>query len=221
MNDFTNNGIRVYSFDQRGFGQTLKLGGKIGHHEGMKVLKADVEHLAQKLDNTVPKFIMGQSMGGLWALYFSVTSSIKWNGVIACSPAIDVGTPIPFWKKYPGKLMAALFPSVSVDSDLGIFFLISDTSNLSHNKDVVENYLNDPLVHGQVSVGLANDILLIGEFVRSNTSKFTLPVFVSHGTLDILTSYSASEKFVRSIPSEKKTFSTFENGFHERNYILF
>lgn len=63
---FVKAGIKVRSFDQRGFGRTgRKLNnGSLGHHEGAETLYGDIQDISNsvKIDG-VPHFVMGHSMG--------------------------------------------------------------------------------------------------------------------------------------------------------------
>ena len=43
--EFANTGIKVVSFDQRGFGHTVRLNGTHGHNEGIETTMNDIELL--------------------------------------------------------------------------------------------------------------------------------------------------------------------------------
>ena len=88
---------------------------------------------------------------------------------------------------------------------------------LSHDPQVRIDYENDPLTHDQVSLKLANDFLSIGEdMLKRSYMKYDLPIYISHGTEDVLTSLKASKEFIGKIPSTNKHLEVYEGAYHER-----
>ncbi len=85
---FTDQGIRVYSFDQRGHGRTHFLHsqqqkqGKQGHiHTSKDVIMDDIEMLLQRASQDgvparIPKVLLGHSLGGLFSVYYALTRDL-------------------------------------------------------------------------------------------------------------------------------------------------
>lgn len=133
---FASHGIQVNSFDQRGFGRTLRKGGIPGHNEGMdqvlRDVKAAVEH--SKLAS-VPHFIMGHSMGGGIALRYASSYPKGLSGCIASgsnsnyadshsAPLIRAGasTQIPDWQLSVLRCAASVLGNLPVPNPIGMRF---------------------------------------------------------------------------------------------------
>ncbi len=84
FSNFTENGIKVHAFDQRGFGQTARKNGIIGHNEGFKQVMKDMKDASERVRiDGVPHFVMGHSMGGCIALNFAIEHPENLTGCIA------------------------------------------------------------------------------------------------------------------------------------------
>jgi acylglycerol lipase len=148
---FAERGIKVKSFDQRGFGQTVRLGGIHGYGDGIETTFSDI-HLVSKQTQipAVPHFIMGQSMGGGLSLLYAHKYPQGLAGVIACSPLIHPGSfTMPSSIEYfaLGKVFRWIIPTFCLPGKL-------DINNLSRDTNEVQKYKNDPLIHPWGSVGL-------------------------------------------------------------------
>lgn len=96
---FTQKGIRVYSFDQRGHGRTHQLPsqkqGRQGHiHFSKTIIMDDIEQLLQRANQDgvprrIPKLLLGHSLGGLFSLYYALNRDISHlSGLISIGKAI-------------------------------------------------------------------------------------------------------------------------------------
>ena len=84
---FTSKNIRVYSFDHRGHGRTHQLPGQARRqgHQGhidvdVKVVMEDIGQLLERakddgVEENVPKYLLGHSLGGLMVISYAVTES--------------------------------------------------------------------------------------------------------------------------------------------------
>lgn len=87
----TGQGIRVYSFDQRGHGKThyfqrqeqqQKKQGKQGHiHSDKEIILDDIEQLLKRASQDgipmrIPRLLLGHSLGGLFSLYYALKRDI-------------------------------------------------------------------------------------------------------------------------------------------------
>ena len=47
-----------------------------------------------------------------------------------------------------------------------------------------------------------------------------IPVFITHGTADTMTSHEASQGFVEKLQCPDKTFQSYDGGYHSRKSII-
>ncbi|KAJ3019463.1 hypothetical protein HKX48_002051 [Thoreauomyces humboldtii] len=213
FNAFADAGIKVRAFDQRGFGQTVRKNGILGHNEGYATVLSDVDLCADKVKVPgVPHFVMGHSMGGGVALAYTLRNQARGDikGVIASAPLIALGskTSVTLPEYYAIRAIASVFSTFSLNKPV-------DTTNLSRDPSVGEVYTADPLVHGITSMGTARDIVLNGESLTKLASEFTLPMLVTSGTNDTIVSPKATEVFFEKVGSEDKTFRSYDDLCHE------
>ncbi|KAJ3383487.1 hypothetical protein HDU92_004103 [Lobulomyces angularis] len=213
FNHFSDVGIKVISFDQRGFGKTARKNGILGHNEGLQTLFSDVRDADNKVKLAgVPHFIMGQSMGGGLALRYVIQNSKEnFAGVIACSPLIGAGkaSAVPFWKRYPILGLSYVIPNFAIANPV-------KSSFLSRNLECCNKYDEDPDVHPYISFGTAANIVLSGEELALNGwENFKTPILISHGSEDVLTCPIASKRFIEKVPIEDKEFWQMDGWLHE------
>jgi len=188
---FTSKGIPVFSFDLRGHG---KSGGKRGHMKKYEYLLDDVESLlkiARREYNDGLMFLYGQSLGGnIVANYILKKNTSEVAGAILSAPWFKLAFEPPFFKLMLAGAMKHIYPSYSEKSDI-------EGESLSKDPAIVEAYNNDPLVHNKISVSLFFETVKNGKRAIPNAFKLTIPLLAIHGKADPLTSWEATDEFVK------------------------
>ena len=188
---FTSHGVVIYTFDLPGHGQS---GGKRGHIRQYEDLgRILYNRLAQiKKDYPeLPVFIYGHSLGGLIVSVFLLENQPTIRGAILSAPVLDVENPLPPFKVTLAKMMNKVFPAITLDNGL-------DREKLSKDKDVVEKYNADPLVHGLASARLGAFIIEKGKYVLNNPQLLTSPTLIMVGADEAIVSKSAIDTFCKS-----------------------
>lgn len=206
---FNNAGLNVYSADLRGHGKSNGQKGHINSFEEYLTDLASFIDIVKQEDKTRPLFLLGQSLGGLIALYFVLRAKSNVSGVIACAPALEIILPIPSWKKSVARLLSNVFPQFTMKDDI----LSSDC--LSHDKAVCEAYDKDPLVHRYRSVRFYTELLRAGQYVRLQARTIDIPVILLQGTDDMIVSKAATEDFFERLKSANKQLKLYEGFYHE------
>ena len=168
----------LIGFDQRGHGQTE---GKRGVIVSPKRFMADLDEMlgyAQSLIPNKPVFLYGHSLGALEVLYYSLTAKPAIAGVIATSPPLDTATTSKSQRFLVGMLKK-LLPNLTVPSQLS-------TNDLSRDPEIVKAYVNDPLVHDQVSVALGGFLIDGAEYILEHADEWQLPLYLAHGDADAI-----------------------------------
>ena len=181
-------GYALLAFDLRGHGKSE---GKRGHSKSMDALMNDISALLEEGKRRHPNrpfFLYGHSLGGNLVLNHALRRLPKVDGVIATGPALRPAFEPPAWKITLGKIMYNLFPSLSMSNEL-------DRQMLSRDPEVVNAYINDPLVHDRITARLGMDLLSSGLWALENASSFPVPLLLMHGEADGLTSAQASKEF--------------------------
>ena len=207
IQDFNDKNLSVFTIDIRGHGKSE---GKRGHAPFYEQLMSDIQYFVQHVTNKTSNqkhFLYGHSLGGNLVINYSLQKDEKINGIIATSPYIKSAIKQPRIKLFMAKLFQKLIPSLTLNNGL-------DINGISRNLQVVEDYVNDPLNHDQISVQLGLDIISSGIYALENSQDIAVPMLVFHGKKDRLTSYNSSEKLVENSGSNVQ-FIGFKNAYHE------
>lgn len=154
---------------------------------------------------------MGHSMGGLLALHFALEQSsnnLSINGIILSAPAFKPGTPIHPFKYHTCHALEKIFPKISVDNGLNL-------ANLSRDPRIIADYKKDKLVHSKVTLDSALMIIETGKDAVKRGSEVRWPIYVAHGSADILTDPVSSEEFMKNVSNNLGTFVKYEGYYHE------
>ncbi|CAI7669653.1 unnamed protein product [Penicillium palitans] len=224
-------GVEVRSFDQRGWGRSVKKSRDRGNTGPTSQVLSDIHSFLQSLPSRpdVPLFLMGHSMGGGQVLNYIFNPESPYNGdkstrpkfagVLLYSPliAIDPSSRPSKLLVSAGRIVAKLIPHKQRYSPL-------DANLLSRNKDVVKDFVADTLCHDTGTFeGLAGmldrGIWLEGMFAAGDGAwvKSDLPFWFGHGDGDLITSYPATKDFVKLLTEKggDVTFSTYEGAYHK------
>ncbi len=204
---FTKENIALISFDLRGHGQSS---GKRGHTSYDETAQ-DISLLLDEASNhypSVPIFLYGHSLGGGLVINYSLSVRPPVSGVIATSPGLATGTPLPPAKLTVAKLASSLMPSFTLDNGL-------DRANLSRDPEIEKRYSADPLVHGMVSARLGMDLMTRGQWSIAHANEFPLPLLLMQGTDDHLVSLEATRQFAQAAPQEFIIYKEWQGFYHE------
>lgn len=195
-------GFAVLRFDLPGHGKSE---GRRGDIEFFGDYLQAIEEAASNLNK---KFhLIGHSLGGLIALAFAMENPAVLKSVVASAPLLGLKFKPPRFKLLAGNLLYRIFPLASFSNEI-------DPYKLSRDRNVVEAYISDPLVHRKITVRWFFETMKAMEEVRSHPERLKVPAFLIHGSADELTDPSATQKFYEELRCEKK-LSIYEGYYHE------
>ena len=147
MSEFSEAGILVYAFDQRGWGQSVTHKGERGLTGTSERVMGDIASFVQShVSPSVPLFMMGHSMGGQETLHFIATGPAEIRkqvkGFILSSPYIALHpAEQPSWIKVrAGKLASKALPKFQLVNPL-------KPERMSHDAVMNKDLADDPLCH--------------------------------------------------------------------------
>ncbi|KAJ5349843.1 hypothetical protein N7541_007570 [Penicillium brevicompactum] len=217
-------GIEIKSFDQRGWGRSVKHPRDRGNTGPTSQVLAEIHIFLQSLPQSdIPLFLMGHSMGGGQVLNYIFhpdspyhSSPPKFAGVLLFSPlvAIHPSSRPSKLTVSAGRVVAKLIPHKQRYSAL-------DQKLISRDPAVVEYFVNDGLCHdtgtfeglaGMLDRGIWLEGMFAGDWVKSS-----LPFWFGHGNADRITSYDATSNLVKGLQKNgaNVTFETYDGGYHK------
>jgi len=194
-------GYSVYRFDHRGHGRSK---GKDVYYSDFNEIADDVNEafkIVEAENPSVPKFVLGHSMGGYATTLFATKYAGRANGIIL-SGALT---------RYAKQLMGPL----PMEGDPDVYFPNSLADGVCSDPAVVEAYQNDPYVRKEISIALCNSLGDGIIFLKENPEKFTDPVLIMHGADDGLVSEQDSRILFGEIASTDKGLLIFPKLYHE------
>lgn len=207
---FADNGYVVHAIDYRGHG---KSDGRRGHINKFDDFLKDIDVLikeSNKIYPDLPQFIYGHSLGGNIVTNYILKRENNFKAAIITSPWYKLSFDQSALMLFFARIMNKVYPKFTRESNL-------EVKALSHDKKVVDDYINDPLVHEKISARMFYEIYNAGKWVLDNTDKIKLPVLIQHGNDDNITSCKASKEFAEKAKKIDKdvTYKEWEGMYHE------
>lgn len=203
----TGAGYALLALDLPGHGKTTGARGYTSFAEMTGEVTALLAEARQRYPG-LPLFIYGHSMGGALTLHMVLRTQPAIAGAIVTGPGLQAGEPVPAGKVVLSRVMSVLYPALAVANGL-------DTNNLSSDPQVVEAYLQDPLVHTRISVLLGQDILTKGKWIQAHAPEWRVPLLLMQGLDDHIVSQAAVTEFLKGVPAEYLTYRPWQGLRHE------
>ncbi|KAJ4972908.1 hypothetical protein NE237_006082 [Protea cynaroides] len=206
-------GFGVYAMDFPGFGLSEGLHGYIPSFDAL----ADdvIEHYSNiKVRPEViglPRFIMGQSMGGAVTLKVHLKQPHDWDGVILVAPM--------------AKIAEDVTPPAAVLKVLALISKVLPEAKLFPQKDLAELAFRDPRKRklaeynvisysDQMRLRTAVELLKATHDIESQLEKVSSPLLVLHGAADKVTDPMVSKFLYEKASSKDKTLKLYEESYH-------
>ena len=216
--------IKVYSFDQRGWGRSVQAPAQKGLSGPTSQVLQDITTMIKSLptaEKDVPLFLMGHSMGGAEVLMYAATgpkdvlSGIR--GFLVESPFIALHPHSRPFKATVvlGRLAGKLMPHRHMVNKL-------DATKLSRDPDVCKAVTADQLCHDTGTLeGLAG---MLDRAASLEEGKVVVTegvgeggktrLWAGHGTADAVCSYDACKMWFESTKVDDKEMQVYEGWYH-------
>ncbi|BDA80383.1 lysophospholipase [Leptospira kobayashii] len=204
-------GYVVYLIDARGHGRSEGRRGVVDHYTDFFADLKQLIGIAKQKEGVKKVTLLGHSMGAVISFLYTGTDNNQedLDGLIVSALAIKVQTDFVMdVKKAAGGFLAKLLPTLTIPAGL-------DVNMISHDKDVVAAYVNDPLVHGNVSTYLGDFLLNVYPLALESAEKIKVPIYMFHGKDDQIAVYSGTSDAFEKVSSKDKTLKLFDGLYHE------
>jgi alpha-beta hydrolase superfamily lysophospholipase len=202
LNDW---GLSVRAYDHRGHGRSE---GKRGDVINGDPILQDAEIVIEDFSSgfAEPPFLLGHSMGGLFAARFALTQLAPLRGLILSSPALAVR--LGGAQQMMLKLLYCLAPALTVPNRLPVHLL-------SHDPAVSSQYKADPLVHSKISARLLTSMLSSIDYCASHANSMKIPTLMLVAGDDHLVDPEGSKRFFARLPSGLGQMHLYPDFYHE------
>lgn len=186
--------------------------GKRGLMPSFNTFMDDIELLLKQAEIRfpgAPVVLYGHSMGGALVLNYAIRRSPVINGIFVTSPWLILKNKPSKFMISVVRILSEVFPNVTISAGSS-----SGAGNLSRDKEVVKDYLKDPLVHNRISLKMIIALQEAAAFALENASKLKLPLLLMHGSSDQITDPEGSRQFMES-KKNNCTLKIWEGLYHE------
>jgi lysophospholipase len=211
---FSASGWAVYACDLRGHGLSpdSPKSGRV-HVNRFSDYFNDVDALlglAKNNHDDLPLFILGHSMGGLISIAYALSHPGRLDGAIISSPALGTHPEFkpPLLLKLLVSILSRLAPRLLVDSAL-------DVSAISRDPNVVQDYIDDPLVSRKVSARWYSEIMKAMKRVHDQAASLQVPMLLMQSGADRLVDPGAPRQWADAAPDSLVELVTWEGLYHE------
>jgi len=208
VNHFVPLGYALYGFDQIGHGKSEGTREAVDRFTDYTDTLRIYCGMVKGRQTGKPIFLLCHSMGGLIGSYFLLSHQSDFTGAVISAPLVKVGDNISQATIVLGKLLSALIPK------MGLVKL--DATRISRNPEVVNAYMNDPLVFtGKTPARLAAELVKAIRHITTEAHKINLPLIVLQGSEDKLVDPSGAQMLYDKAGSKDKTIKVYEGLYHE------
>ncbi len=193
---FAERGCTVCSYDQQGHGLSP---GPRGHVARFGDFLDDLAALLVRVRRESPSLpctLIGHSMGGLVVTAFARERQPDVFAVVTSGATLSLSPDQSRAKLRAARLVRRIVPRLALAAGL-------DPQALSRDPDVVQGYLEDPLVDGRISTSLAVELVDAAERSADGGRDVRVPMLLLHGADDPLCLPGGSERFFASLPADE------------------
>lgn len=195
----------LYGYDRRGHGTST---GSRGHMDSLEVELDDLAAMLAQAQQTyagLPCVLYGHSQGGNIVLNYLLRRAPQLAGSIVTSPWLTLTTEPPAWLKVASRIAQRLLPKATIKADV---------KPISRDTAVQTRYLNDPLVHNQITTRAAHQTVEAGLWLLQQRTTLPCPMLLMHGTADLVTDIRSTQLFAERQSGELTT-RWWEGLYHE------
>lgn len=204
---FKEQNLAFLTFDQPGHGVSA---GKRGHINEYDDFHSCVDYLLAEAESAYPgidKYLYGHSMGGNILLNYAIRKKPKVKGYIVTSPWLKSAKGPNAFQYAMGKLMLNVYPSFTQKTGLS-------TNALSRDGEIVQAYIDDPLVHSYMSTRLYFSCMAAADFSIKHASEIEHPVLLLHGDADAIADIKGAAEFAKQA-GFLVSYEPWNGAFHE------
>ncbi len=206
---FTDKQYSVYAPDHYGHGRSDGVKADVPN---FNLFVSDLQFVLRtikELENNIPVFLLGHSMGGAISTILASEEGDDVKGLILSGAAIRIDGGVSDIVKSISKFIAAVVPLLPL-----VEFAVE---GISKDPEVIQNYKSDPYnYNGKVRARMGREMLRSEEIITGNLlAKIIIPTLILHGEKDPLVNPECSRIINSNISSSDKEMIILENLYHE------
>lgn len=201
-------GYAVYVYDLRGHGQSSGERGQVRRFSDYYDDTAIYLDEVRRAQPGRPLFLVGHSLGGLIAAGFTARQPQGLDGLVLSSPFFRLAMEVPATKVIGARVLAVVKPDWNIGNTV-------QAADLSHEPDVVDAYVTDPLVHHVAPARWVVELLSAQAAAPTTAERLELPLLLLYGDEDVVADPAVARAFLAAAGSPDKKLHAYEGLYHE------
>jgi alpha-beta hydrolase superfamily lysophospholipase len=201
-------GIAAQSIDLPGHGKSY---GNRGHIRSWEDYRASLDAWMDRARAASPArrwSLLGQSMGALVALDWTLRHPDRVDRLILCAPPFALAIRPNMIKVRAAQLLVRVWPGFSQ----GNMIL---PSMLTHDQEIVRIHASDPLVHYKISARLFLEFQAMRASLHRRVKELRTPTLLLHGQADPIADPRGTEAWAQAAPKGLVTLRLYPGLLHE------
>jgi alpha-beta hydrolase superfamily lysophospholipase len=204
-------GLTVYAMDHRGFGRS---GGVPAHIDDYHTFIEDIHFVVTEIRRRHPDasiYVLGHSMGGIFATYFAAKYGEMLAGVLLLNPWVEDTTRLPFLTTL-AILVEGLFKSKHY------WQVAPGTEKMTTNAEAVQMLQADPYWRRQQTASFLFQLFLMRSGILNEAKRVTMPALVMQAEADKSVVVGAARRLYETLASGDKTWKTYSGYDHDSEF---
>ena len=210
-NSLASQGLTVYAMDHRGFGRSA---GMDGHIDNYHTYVEDIEFIVAHIRKGHPGarlYMLGHSMGGIFAAHFAAKYGNLIDGVLFLNPWVQDTSKVPLLTTL-GIFLGGIFKSKH-------YWQVADNiQKMTTNPEAVQMLQADSYWRRKETATFLFQIFLMRSAFLDKAKNITIPTLVIQAEADKSIVPAASQKLYESLVSKDKTWKTLPNYEHDSEF---
>jgi alpha-beta hydrolase superfamily lysophospholipase len=210
-NVLSSRSISIYAMEHRGFGRS---GGLPGHIDDYHTYVEDIRYVVADIRKRHPGaaiYVLGHSMGGIFATYFAAKYGGMLTGVLFLNPWIEDTSSLSLLTTL-GILLGGIFKSKRY------WRLAGGSEAMTTNPEAARMLAADSFWRRSETATFLVQILLMRLGVLGKAKHVTIPALVMQAEADKAVVVTATHKFYQSLASSDKMWKMYPNYAHDSEF---
>lgn len=209
--DLTRAGLSTYALDHRGHGRSE---GRRGHVRRFANYVQDLEKFRRRavgaVGPEVPVFFLGHSLGGLILIrYLQEYPAVPTAGAVISAPLLGLAVDVPRWKERLARFLSYTIPALPMSTRL-------PPDYLSHDRQVVEAYKRDTLVHDRITPRAYVEVQRAIDIAFHRAPRLAPPLLLLVPSADKLVRPDLMQRFASAVGKRRRVrVETYAGFYHE------